>query len=114
MFEIAAAATALFVFGRTGGNIVPETITITRAGWVEVDRKPTGRILRPIALQRLEALARKERFATLPASILCTGVLPDIATGFIVYRRHEVKEHGGCNGRFTALYSALWRATGAQ
>jgi hypothetical protein len=114
MFEVAAAATALFVFGRTGGNIVPETVTITRAGWVEVDRKPTGRILKQTAVQRLERLARKERFGTLPSTIPCTGVLPDIATGFISYRRHEVKEHGGCNLRFTTLYNALWHATGAQ
>jgi hypothetical protein len=114
MFEVAAPATALFVFGRTGGNIIPETITITRAGRVEVDREPTGRILRPIALQHLEALAWKERFATLPSTIPGTGVLPDISTGFIIYPRHEVQEHGGCNGRFTTLYNALWRAAGVQ
>jgi hypothetical protein len=114
MFAVTAAATALFVFGRTGGNIIPETITITRAGWVEVDRKPTGRILRPSTIQRLETLARKERFAMLPSTIPCTGVLPDIATGFIVYRRHGVREHGGCNARFTTLYNALWRTTGTQ
>jgi hypothetical protein len=114
MFAVGAAATALFVFGRTGGNILPETITITRAGWVEVDRKPTGRILRPVAVQGLEALARKERFGTLAPTIPCTGVLPDVATGFIIYRRHEVKEHGGCNRRFTTLYNALWRAAEVQ
>jgi hypothetical protein len=114
MFAVPAAAAALFVFGRTGGNIVPETVTITQAGWVEVDRKPTGRILRSSTLERLELLARRERFATLPSTVPCTGVLPDVATGFIVYRGHTVREHGGCNARFTTLYNTLWRVTGTH
>ena len=114
MFAVAATATALFIFGRTGGNIIPETITITHAGVVERDGRPTGRLLTPTTLRRLEALAQRERFGTLPTSILCTGVLPDIASAFVVYRGHKVRAHGGCNVRFTTFYNALYKASGVQ
>jgi hypothetical protein len=114
MLAAGAAAGALFVFGRTGGNIVPETITITTLGWVEVDGRPTGRILGSKTLARLQALARKERFAALPSTIACAGVLPDVAIGFVVYRHHRVRERGGCNVRFTTLYNSLYRVSRVQ
>ena len=114
MLAAGAAAGALFVFGRTGGNIIPETITITRAGVVERDGEATGRLLTPTTMRHLKAIARKERFAALPSTISCTGVLPDIATGFVIYRSHRVREHGGCNARFTTLYNVLYRVSGVE
>jgi hypothetical protein len=114
MLAAAAAAGALFVFGRRDGNIIPQTITFTRAGVVERDGAPTGRILTPTTMRHLRALAHKERFATLPSTILCSGVLPDVATGFVIYGGHKVREHGGCNARFTTLYNTLYRASGVR
>ena len=92
----------------------PGDDAITRAGVVERDGEPTGRVLPVTTPVRLQFLASKERFTRLPATIPCTGVLPDVATGFVVYRRHRVREHGGCNVRFTTLYNTLYRVVGVE
>jgi len=110
-------ARASFTFGIEGGNIVPFTAVISRSGRVTFTRGDR-RLKRPpltvAAVNRLLALAKAERFDSLPASIDCAGALPDMGTQFITIRTaartRTVHQHGGCNRRFDTLYARLYAA----
>jgi hypothetical protein len=115
---IAEAAVAVaFSFSRTGGNIMPFHARIAASGRVVVDNQPHG-TLRSAQLASLRGLFEQQRFATLPARIVCAGVLPDIATRSVTAtlhgKGHSVSVRGGCSRRFDRVYAALARAAGLR
>ncbi len=109
-----------FVFGRTGGNIEPYSVTITSQGAITtvgpVHLRNPDKKLSQNALGGLVAVARHQGFFSLPRRIGCAGALPDFASAFItvstVSRRRTVTVHGHCSGRFQKLYGALQAAAG--
>ena len=104
-------ATAAIAFGQTGGNILPFTVTIGAHGAVTASARIHAKPRIDAATQaRLERLAKLVRFAALPARTMCTGTLPDIASGWIRVDGRTVQVHGGCSARFTRLYNALLAA----
>jgi hypothetical protein len=114
----AAPGATSFAFGRTGGNIAPFTVTISSSGGVTVTGpvKPRITLVGPAVRARLTGLVETTRFAALPATIRCSGALPDFASNFITVRRagttDTVLAHGDCSKRFATLYNALARAVG--
>ena len=94
------------------GNIRAERVTIARRGVVSVDSIPIRKRVSAQKLASLEALARRERFASLTPRTICATSLPDFATRYITYRGHTVRVRGSCSKRFETLYAALGRATG--
>jgi hypothetical protein len=106
-------ATPSFAFGTVGGNIRPLTASIARSGKVVVDGAPTRTVSRA-KLVALGRLAHRQGFFSLPATVTCAGVLPDIASRYVRVtdgsRTWKVTVHGGCNARFNRVYSALARA----
>jgi hypothetical protein len=113
MVALAVVATApVFAYGRIAGNIRAERVTIARSGVVSVDSIATRRRVSARQLASLQALAQRERFASLPPRTICAGSLPDFATRYITYGGRTVQVRGSCSKRFDALYTALGRATG--
>jgi hypothetical protein len=100
-----------FSFGRSGGNIRPLEVRISAAGRVVVDQQRRG-VLTQARLRALLQVVERERFATLPARIVCKGVLPDIATRHVAASGRSVTVQGGCSVRFDRVYAALARAAG--
>jgi hypothetical protein len=100
-----------FSFGRSGGNIRPLEVRISAAGLVVVDQQRRG-VLTQARLRALQQVVERERFATLPARIVCKGVLPDIATRHVAASGRSVTVQGGCSVRFGRVYAALARAAG--
>jgi hypothetical protein len=105
-------AAPIFAYGRVSGNIRAERVTIARSGLVSVNSIATARQVSARKLASLHALARRERFAAMPARTICSSSLPDFATRYITYRTRTVRVRGSCSKRFNALYTALTRATG--
>jgi hypothetical protein len=109
-----------FAFGRTGGNIVPFTVRIvkdgrvTTSGAVRVTATAASTPLR----NGLAKLARAEGFFSMPATIACGGVNPDIASRFVTVtsggKTRTVMEHGTCKPAFEELYAVLSAAVGAS
>jgi len=101
-----------FEFGRTGGNIMPLTVTISKTGVV----RTAGAAPKHIAvvskhqLTVLAGIALAVRFSTIPAVTACPKTLPDIAAQFIRVEGRTVRVHGGCLARFNRLWTALNRA----
>jgi hypothetical protein len=114
---VEAAVAVAFSFSRTGGNIMPFHARIAASGRLVVDNRPRG-TLRSAQLAALRRLLEQQRFATLPARIVCAGVLPDVATRSVATttrgKRHAVSVRGGCSRRFERVYAALARAAGLQ
>jgi hypothetical protein len=104
-----------FSVSRSGGNIIPFQARISPSGHVVVNKEQRA-VLTSARLAGLQRLVDRERFASLPARIACAGALPDIATRSVTATSHgtrkTVSAHGGCNGRFDRVYSALARAVG--
>jgi hypothetical protein len=107
----AGAVTQGFSFGRSGGNIRPLEVRISATGRVVVDNERRG-VLTQARLRALQRVVERERFAALPARIVCTGVLPDIATRHVVASGRSVTAQGGCSVRFDRVYAALAHAAG--
>jgi hypothetical protein len=108
----ALAATPSFVFGRTGGNVVPLRAAIYASGRVVVNGQP-GRHLTRAKVISLRRYAAAQGFAQIPRHIECPGVLPDIATLYVkVGRARTAFQHGACNRRFNRVYAALAKAVG--
>jgi hypothetical protein len=105
------AVTQGFSFGRSGGNIRPLEVRISATGRVVVDNERRG-VLTQARLRALQRVVERERFAALPARIVCTGVLPDIATRHVVASGRSVTAQGGCSVRFDRVYAALAHAAG--
>jgi hypothetical protein len=106
------AAVPLFTFGRDGGNLRPAHVTISATGVVRRDSAPTGRTVKAAALQDLEALARRERFSSMPVRSLCAGTLPDFSSRYVTFKGRTVHVRGSCSARFNKLYGALSGAAG--
>ena len=109
-----------YSIGRTGGNIMPFTVSIAADGSVRVagpvralEQKLTARQLATVA-----AVVQAQRFASLPAATRCAGTLPDIAADVITVKTgagtKTVLVHGDCSRRFAAVYAALARAVGLR
>jgi hypothetical protein len=106
-----AAVNHGYSFGRSGGNIRPLEVRISAAGRVMVD-KVRQSTLTQAQLRTLQRVIERERFVSLPAHIVCTGVLPDIAMRHVVAAGKSVTARGGCSTRFDRVYAALARAAG--
>ena len=107
----AAPHASAFAFVRTGGNIIPFTVTIAGDGSVHVQGPvKAGRAsLSAAQLTSLRKLAASIRFTTLPAQTNCPRTLPDVAATFIRVGGRTVRVHGTCVPR----YAKLWAAVGA-
>jgi len=106
----AGAAPAVAVaFGRTGGNIIPFTVTIAGDGSVHAVGPVKAGLTRLSAapLASLRKLAASIRFATLPAQTNCPRTLPDIASTFVQVGARTVRVHGTCVPRYTKLWAAV-------
>lgn len=112
-----------FSFGRSGGNIVPFTVKVRRDGAVVSSGPVTlvqpGAVLSDALRNGLVTLARAEGFfTTMPASIRCAGVLPDVAARFVTIaatgKRRTVTARGACNAPFEELYAVLYAAAGLR
>lgn len=117
----ASSATATFVFGRQGGNIIPYQVTINSDGAVSasgpVTVHPVNGRVSPQQLAALLAQAENDQFFTMPAQTNCPGTLPDVASLFIqidapsvTAQPHRVEVHGNCVAAFSQLFAALQAA----
>jgi hypothetical protein len=101
-----------FAFGRTGGSIMPFTVTISATGVV----RTSGAAPRHVAvvskhqLTVLKGIAFAVHFTTIPAVTACPNTLPDVAAQFIRVEGRTVRVHGACISRFNRLWTALNRA----
>jgi hypothetical protein len=105
----AGASAARYSFGREGGNIIPFTVTIAATGAVHASGPvKVGRAhLTTAQLASLGKVAKQARFSALPATTLCSGTLPDIASTFVAAGSHTVRVHGSCSTRFSRVWNAL-------
>jgi hypothetical protein len=113
-------AAPTFVFGRTGGNIVPAKVSIGKDGRVTT----TGAVKTTVTQASLPLrnglakLARAEGFFTMPAFTACPGAHPDIASNFVTVsaggKSRTVTVHGTCRAAFEELYAVLTASVGAQ
>jgi len=101
-----------FAFGRSGGNIMPYTVTISATGVVRtVGAAPKHvKLLSKHQLTVLTGIAFAVRFSTIPAVTACPNTLPDVAAQFIRSVGRTVRVHGACIARFNRLWTALNRA----
>jgi hypothetical protein len=101
-----------FAYGRTGGNIMPFTVTIATSGTV----KTTGAVPDHVATVSMQQLANLNRiafdvsFSTIAAVTACPSTLPDVTAQWIRVGSRTVRVHGGCVKRFNRLWTALDRA----
>lgn len=101
-------ASAVISFGRTGGNIMPFAVSVSQAGAVTTTGPVQApKAIPPAAVNGLLLLARAERFSTLPGSIVCKGIHPDVASRYITVSGRTVTMHGACNRQFSELYAVL-------
>jgi hypothetical protein len=113
-------AAATFVFGRTGGNIIPAKVTIGRDGRVTTTGGfRTTLVQASLPLRNgLARLARAEGFFTMSPSILCPGAHPDVAAQFVTVsadgKTRTVTVHGNCKAQFNELYAVLSAAAGVS
>lgn len=108
-----------FAFGRTGGNIVPFTVTIAANGHVSTTGTQKLTITTATVPLRngLARLAKAEGFWTMATSLSCGKILPDIASRFITIksggRARTVLARGTCYPAFEELYAVLSASVGA-
>jgi hypothetical protein len=111
----------IFSFGRTGGNIVPFSVSVskegrvTTSGPVSVTNKVT--LAQPLR-NGLAKLAKAEGFFSMPVAIRCSAVHPDVAAHFVTFsaggKTRTVTARGGCNAAFEELYAVITAALGAS
>lgn len=107
-----------FAFGRSGGNIMPASYTITRAGDVKgVHGTATQTHVTAAKRAQLVQIAKDAKFWSMPKQVNCPRTLPDIAANWIKVelngKTRTVTVHGGCKANFNKLYKALSQAVGA-
>ena len=93
-------------FGRSGGTMVPESVTIapggtlTVQGWPDVTKSITSAVD-----ARLSGLVRKD----LPSlkSEQCPGSFPDESGQYITALGKTVRVRGACEPGFTTLWNSL-------
>jgi hypothetical protein len=106
-----AAVTQGYSFGRSGGNIRPLEVVISGTGRVVVNKERRG-VVTQAQLRGIRQVVERQRFAALPARIVCKGLLPDIATRHAFASGKSVSVRGGCSARFDRVYAALAHAAG--
>lgn len=101
-----------FEFGRTGGNIRPFTVTISRTGVVRTSGAAPAHIavMSKHQLTVLTGIAVAVRFSSMPAVTACPNTLPDVAAELIRVEGRTVRVHGSCLKGFNRLWTALNRA----
>ena len=108
-----------FAFGRTGGNIVPVTVTIDKNGHVSTTGTEQLTLTQAtVALRNgLAKLARAEGFFTMPTFRSCGKINPDIAGQFVTVsafgKTRTVTVRGVCVAPFNELYAVLSASVGA-
>jgi hypothetical protein len=110
--SVGASSQRGFAFGRTGGNIVPFTVSIENDGRVHVSG-PVAVLrtkLSRIEVATLNRVVATNGFERLPSTMECPGVLPDVAATFVRVGPLRVQVHGGCLTRYQHVYNALARA----
>jgi hypothetical protein len=109
---VAALAQTGFAFGRTGGNIMPFTISIATTGRVTATGAAPAhaRMVSKLRLANLNRAVVDAGFQTMPVVTNCPGTLPDIASQVIRVGGRTVRVHGGCVVRFNRLWTAMNRA----
>jgi hypothetical protein len=102
-----------FVFGRSGGNIAPFTVTIATDGSVTATgpAQPLKRQITPRDFARLATLVATDHFFSLPRTVQCPGALPDFAFSYATVKTRlnsrTVRVRGDCSPRFNKIYAAL-------
>ena len=115
----AKQAPPTFAFGRSGGNIIPFTVTIGANGHVTTTgtQKLSLAFATPALRNGLGKLAKAEGFWTESTYLSCGKINPDIAGHFITVnaggKTRTVTEHGACYPAFEELYAVLSASTGA-
>lgn len=113
-------ASPRFVFGRTGGSIVPAKVTIGRDGRVTTTAGVKATLTQASLPLRngLAKLAQAEGFFAMPSFTACPGVNPDIAASFVTVsaagKSRTVTVHGSCRAAFEELYAVLTASVGAS
>jgi hypothetical protein len=109
---VTALAQTGFAFGRTGGNIMPFTVSITTGGQVTATGAAPAHATKvsKLRLANLDRAVLDAQFQTMPAVTNCPGTLPDIASQVIRVGGRTVRVHGGCVARFNRLWTAMNRA----
>jgi hypothetical protein len=108
-----------FAFGRTGGNIVPFTVTIAANGHVSTTGTQDLALTQATVPLRngLAKLAKAEGFWTMATALTCGKVNPDIAGRFIRItgggKTRMVTARGTCYPAFEELYAVLGASVGA-
>jgi hypothetical protein len=101
-----------FAFGRTGGSILPFSVSIANDGTVRVfgaaEVVRTKLTVRQVA--NLNRVASMARFTSLPERTNCPGTLPDVAVTFIRVGARVVRVQGSCVARYTRVWKALGAA----
>ena len=107
-----ASAQRGFAFGRTGGNIVPFTVSIENNGRVHVSG--------PVAVMRtklsrlevanLDRVVATNGFERLRPVNECPDALPDVAATFVRVGPLRVQVHGSCLAHYQHVYNALAHA----
>jgi hypothetical protein len=109
---VGASAQRGFAFGRTGGNIIPFTVSIDNDGRVHVSgpvavmRKKLTRI----EVANLNRVVATNGFERLRPMNECPDTLPDVAATFVRVGPLRVQVHGDCLTRYQHVYNALARA----
>jgi hypothetical protein len=101
-----------FAFGRTGGNIVPFTVSIENDGRVHVSGPVSvmRKKLTRIEVANLNRVVATNGFERLRPINECPDALPDVAATFVRVGPLRVQVHGGCLARYQHVYNALARA----
>ena len=101
-----------FACGRTGGNIVPLTVTIAATGRVTATGAAPAhtRTVTKAQLAALDRVVLAARFSKLPAVTGCPGTPPDVAAQWIRVGHRTVRVHGTCLAGFNRVWNALARA----
>jgi hypothetical protein len=109
---VTALAQTGFAFGRTGGNIMPFTISIATSGRVTATGAAPAHATKvsKLRLANLNRAVLDSQFEAMPALTTCPGTLPDIASQMIRVGGRTVRVHGGCVVRFNRLWTAMNRA----
>jgi len=113
------AAPPTFAFGRTGGNIIPVTVTIAANGHVSTTgTQKLGLTQATVALRNgLGKLAKAEGFWTMATFLSCGKINPDIASRFVTVtaagKTRTVTARGTCFPAFEELYAVLSASVGA-
>jgi hypothetical protein len=109
-----------FVFGRSGGNILPFRVTIgkdgrvTSSGPVQATAAAASSPLR----NGLAKLAKAEGFFAMATSLSCGATNPDAAARFITVKAfgktRTVSARGSCTPAFEELYAVLSASVGVS